>query len=433
MAERRTPLYDIHLRTAARMVKGGGDYFFPWAYTAPAEEHLNVRQNVGMQDLTSMGEVDIKGPGAERLLSRLAVANILNLLPGQVRYTTLCREDGRIVDDVTIYKFGDEHFMVVTSSSPRKTTARWIADHAVGISAYVNDVSGAIALISVQGPRSRDFLASVVDDAQGLAGLRFFRFGSNRIDDTELIVSRSGYTGELGYELYVPAEEAASLWEQLERKGKEFGLLPYGVGAMQSLRIEKALPLAGPDIDGSQTPFELGLHRWIDFSKREFVGREALLAVQDRGLRQRWVGLMLEGAAPANPGDVVYSVAAVSADRPTTAMDIDPNEEFDAERSGWTPIGRVTSSARGHSVGKVLALAYVDVSHTWPGARVLLANGGGRPVAATVANTPFFDPAGLRLRGTTEYVAQDAASSTGGVEGGDSPRAGRSRKAKAER
>ena len=160
MAERRSPLYDIHLRTAVRMVKGGGDYLFPWAYTSPAEEHLNVRQNVGMQDLTSMGEVDIKGPGAERLLSRLVVANILNLLPGQVRYTTMCREDGRIIDDLTVYKFGDEHFMVVTSSAPRKTSFRWIADHAAGMSAYVNDVSGAVALISVQGPRARDLLSS---------------------------------------------------------------------------------------------------------------------------------------------------------------------------------------------------------------------------------------------------------------------------------
>ena len=124
MAERRSPLYDIHLRTAVRMVKGGGDYLFPWAYTAPAEEHRNVRQNVGMQDLTSMGEVDVKGPGAERLLARLAVANIRDLLPGQVRYTTLCREDGRIIDDVTVYKFGDEHFMVVTSSAPRRVRVR---------------------------------------------------------------------------------------------------------------------------------------------------------------------------------------------------------------------------------------------------------------------------------------------------------------------
>jgi aminomethyltransferase len=430
MAERRTPLYDIHLRTAVRMVKGGGDYLFPWAYTSPAEEHLNVRQNVGMQDLTSMGEVDVKGPGAERLLSRLAVANITNLLPGQVRYTTLCREDGRIVDDVTVYKFGDEHFMVVTSSAPRKTTFRWIADHAAGMSAYVNDVSGAIALISVQGPRSLEFLGAVAADPQGLGELRFFRFGANRINDTELIVSRSGYTGELGYELYVPAEEAASLWEFLERRGKEFGLLPYGVGAMQSLRIEKALPLAGPDIDGEQTPYELGLHKWIDFTKRDFIGREALLAAQERGLRRRWVGLSLDSTAPANPNDPVYTVADVAAYRPDTPLDIDANEEFDAQRAGWTQVGRITSSARGHSVGKMLALAYLDVSHSWPGARVMVASGGGRPLPATVATTPFFDPGGLRLRGTSSYAPKEGTGGEFGAEGG---RGGKGRKPRSER
>ncbi|MBK8048377.1 MAG: aminomethyl transferase family protein [Anaerolineales bacterium] len=392
MAERRTPLYDIHARTASRMVKGGGDYLFPFSYTAPQDEHLNVRQNVGMQDLTSMGEVDIKGPGAERLVNRLVVAPILNLLPGQVRYSTMCGPDGRIIDDVTVYKFGDEHFMVVTSSAPRKTTFRWIAEHATGMSAYVNDMSGAIALLSVQGPRSRDFLAAVADDTAALLALKFFRFAPNRINGTELILSRSGYTGELGFELYTPAEEAASLWEFLEKQGKEFGLLPYGAGAMQSLRIEKALPLAGPDIDGEQTPFEVGLNRWIDFTKRDFVGREALLRIQEQGLRERWVGLELQSESPANLGDRIYAVADIKAFREKNVTGSEAGEMVDAEIAGHTPVGRVTSSAKGHSVGKMLALGYVDATHAWPGARLMVL-AGNRPVSATVVNTPFFDPA----------------------------------------
>ncbi|MCB0022812.1 MAG: aminomethyltransferase family protein, partial [Caldilinea sp.] len=398
MAERRSPLYEIHARSAVRMVKGGGDYMFPLAYTSPAEEHLNVRKNVGMQDLTSMGEVDIKGPGAERLISRLAVASIYDLHPGQVRYTTLCRPDGRIVDDVTVYKFGDEHFMIVTSSAPRKTSFRWIAEHAAGTSAYINDVSGAIALISVQGPQSRDLLAAVAADSAALLALKFFRFAANRINDTELLISRSGYTGELGYELYVPAEEAAVLWEFLERRGKEFGLLPYGVGAMQSLRVEKAFPLAGPDIDGDQTPFEVGLSRWIDFGKRDFIGRDALLSIQDRGLHERWVGLEVESPTPAALNDPIYSVADVKSYRETIHTGSEAGAAFDAEEAGYQQIGRVTSSAKGHSVGKMLALGYLSVSHSWPGAKVMVLI-GGRPCLATVVSTPFFDPAGNRLRG----------------------------------
>lgn len=394
--ERRTPLYDIHLRTGSQLVRGGGDYMLPLSYTSPVEEHANTRTNVGVQDLSSMGEVDVKGPGAERLLNRLLVNDILDLLPGQVRYSTMCDEDGRILDDVTVYKFGDEHFMVVTSSGPRKQTARWIIDHAPGTGAYATDLSGAVALLSVQGPRSRDFLGGAAD--ADLSGLRYFRFTNGSILGAEAIISRTGYTGELGYELYVPAEEAAVLWERLLTAGRDFGLRPYGVAAMQSLRIEKAYPLYGPDMDGSQTPFEVGLHRWIRFDKRDFVGREALLRRQDMGLQQRFVGLLLEGELPAANGDPIYTVADISAYREKMFTGSEAGESFNVEQVG-TPAGRVTSSAKGHTVGKMLALGYVNVSHSWAGSRMIIIV-GGRPVNAMVAPTPFFDPEGIRMRAT---------------------------------
>jgi aminomethyltransferase len=357
-----------------------------------------------------MGEVDVKGPGAERLVNRLLVNDVRDLFPGQVRYSTMCDEDGRIIDDVTAYKFGDEHFMIVTSSAPRKRSCRWIADHAQGLSAYVTDLSGAVALLSVQGPRSRDFLASVAEGA-ALDDLRFFRFTAATINDTELLLSRSGYSGELGYELYTPAEEAAVLWEFLLARGRDFGLRPYGVAAMQSLRIEKAFPLAGPDIDGSQSPFEVGLHRWIRFDKRDFVGREALLRRQDMGLTERWVGLTLEGDLPANNGDAIYSVADISAFRERMFTGSEAGEAFDTETVG-APVGRVTSSARGHTVGRTLALGYVATSHSWVGARLIVL-AGGRPVVATVAETPFFDPQGIRLRATGPRRVDEGGAGTG--------------------
>lgn len=396
MTERRTPLYDIHLRTASKMVKGGGDFLFPFSYTSPVEEHLNTRTNVGMQDLSTMGEVDIKGPGAERLIDRLLVNEVRDLEPGQVRYSTMCNEAGGIVDDITLYKFGDEHFMIVTSSGPRKTTTQWIAEHARGMSAYVTDVTASIALISVQGPRSRDFLLTLVDNPN-LARLRFFRFISTSINGTELLISRSGYTGELGFELYVPAEEAASLWEYLTQTGQEFGLMPYGVQAMQSLRIEKALPLYGPDIDPNTTPFQLGLNRWIRFQKRDFIGRESLLFIQDEGLHTRWTGLILDSDIPAKTGDSIYSVANVATFREKMFSGSEAGNYFDREEPGRQEIGYITSSAKGHSVGKMLALGFIRTTHSWPGAR-LMVNVGGRPVIATVTSTPFFDPQGARLR-----------------------------------
>jgi aminomethyltransferase len=395
--ERRTPLYDIHLRTGSGLVRGGGDYMLPLSYTSPVEEHVNTRTNVGMQDLSSMGEVDVKGPGAERLINRLLVNDILDMHPGQVRYSTLCDEQGRILDDVTVYKFGDEHFMVVTSSGPRKQTARWIIDHAVGTGAYATDLSGAVALLSVQGPRSRDFLGTVADAE--LSRLRYFRFTNGNVLGTEAIISRTGYTGEMGYELYVPAEEAAVLWERLLAAGRDHGLRPYGVAAMQSLRIEKAYPLYGPDIDGEQSPFEVGLHRWIRFDKRDFVGREALLRRQEMGLQERFVGLVLDSELPATNGDPILTVADIAAFRERMYTGSEAGEQLDAEIPGAMQVGRVTSSARGHTVGKMLALGYVGVSHSWIGARLIIIV-GGRPVSATVAATPFFDPEGIRLRAT---------------------------------
>ncbi|AHY45915.1 Glycine cleavage system T protein (aminomethyltransferase) [Rubrobacter radiotolerans] len=394
--ERRTPLYDFHLRSARSVVRGGGDYMFPTSYTSAVEEHLNVRRNVGMQDLSTMGEVDVKGPGSERLLRRLLANEVQDMEPGQLRYSTMCNERGGIVDDVTVYKFSDEHFMVVASSGPRLRTYRWIAEHAEGKSAYVTDMTAAIALLSVQGPLSRMYLRSVVEGVD-LDSLRFFRFAPGRIGEVEVIVSRSGYTGELGYELYVPADQAAYLWDFVLKSGREYELGPYGVEAMQSLRIEKALPLYGPDISEEYTPFHLGLERFVRLDKRDFVGREALLGVQERGLESRWVGLTLESESPASLGDELYSVADVATFREVVETGAEAGEYEDALTPGERRVGHVSSSAWGPSVGKMLALAHVDPAHAWPGA-ALIVEVNGRPVPARVTQTPFFDPEMARAR-----------------------------------
>jgi len=396
MTERRTPLYDFHFRSARNVVKGGGDFMFPTSYTASVEEHLNVRRNVGMQDLSTMGEVDIKGPGAERLVRRLLVNEVQDMEPGQLRYSTMCNQEGGIVDDVTVYKFDDEHFMVVTSSGPRLKTYRWISEHAEGASAYVTDMTAAVALPVVQGPRSRRFLGTVVEDVD-LDTLRFFRFATCRIAEVEVIISRSGYTGELGYELYTPADQVAVLWEYLLHEGREFDLKPYGVEAMQSLRIEKGLPLYGPDISEDDTPFHVGLARWIRLEKRDFIGRDALLRVQSMGLDRRWVGLILESEVPAPPGAKVYSIGDVATFREMIETGAEAGEHEDSVIPGERQIGRVTSSAMGHSVGRMLAMAYVGTAHSWPGNN-LIVEINGRPVPARVSPTPFFDPENARTR-----------------------------------
>ncbi len=316
--------------------------------------------------------------------------------PGQLRYSTMCNEEGGVVDDVTVYKFDDEHFMIVTSSGPRLKTYRWISEHAQGSSAYVTDMTAAIALPVVQGPRSRVYLKSVAEEVD-LDNLRFFRFAPGRIGEVEFLISRSGYTGELGYELYTPADQAGALWEHILKTGREFNLKPYGVEAMQSLRIEKGLPLYGPDISEEDTPFHVGLSRWIRLEKRDFIGREALLRIQEMGLERRWVGLTLESEVPAAAGAKVYSVGDVATFREIVETGAEAGEYEDAVMPGDRQVGRVTSSAMGHTVGKMLAMAYVETAHSWPGNN-LIVEINGRPVPARVATTPFFDPENARLR-----------------------------------
>jgi aminomethyltransferase len=316
--------------------------------------------------------------------------------PGQLRYSTMCNQQGGIVDDVTVYKFDDEHYMIVTSSGPRLKSYRWISEHAVGASAYATDVTAAIALPVVQGPRSRRFLKTLVEGVD-LDNLRFFRFAQCRIGEVELLISRSGYTGELGYELYTPADQAGGLWEYLLVKGREFDLRPYGVEAMQSLRIEKSLPLYGPDISEEDTPFHVGLSRWIRLEKRDFIGREALLRMQEGGIERRWVGLTLESEVPASAGAKVYSVGDVATFREVIETGAEAGDYEDAMMPGDRQVGRVTSSAMGYAVGRMLAMAYVDTAHSWPG-NSLIVEINGRPVPAKVAPTPFFDPENARLR-----------------------------------
>jgi aminomethyltransferase len=397
VTERRTPFYDIHLRSGAQMVKGGGDYLFPISYTSPVEEHRNTRENVGMQDLSSMGEIDVKGPGAERLLNHLLVNEIRSLEPGRLRYTTMCNDDGGIIDDVTVYKFHDEHFMVVASSGPRKATAQWIADHAVGTSAYVTDVSAGTALVSVQGPRSRELLKTLVHGVD-LDALRFFAFADVEINGVDVLVSRSGYTGELGYELYLPAEEAAAVWEHLIAKGKRFELLPYGVTTMNSLRVEKALPLYGKDITTDHTPFHVGLHRWVRFDKRQFIGRDALLRTQEQGIDQRWTGLVLDSPVPAAVDAPLHPVADVATFPDEVLTGPRAGDLEDAVQPGGEPVGHITVSVKGHTVDKMLAMAYVDTTHSWPGNR-LVVQINDRPRLAHVTTVPFFDPDGARMKG----------------------------------
>ncbi|TIS98062.1 MAG: aminomethyl transferase family protein [Mesorhizobium sp.] len=368
--ERRSSFYSSIVGLGATMGRVGGDFISAKYYSGIADEHLNTRKNVGVQDLSTMGKMDIKGPGAEALVNHVIVNDAAAMRPGQVRYSTICREDGGIMDDLTVFRLGPEHFMLVTGSVNRQKMLPWLLHHAEGRNAYVTDITAAIAFPTIQGPRSRELLKVLVQDAD-LDGLKRWSFTTARIGETKLLISRTGVTGELGFELFVPADEAIAVWDALMRAGRDFGLKPYGVLAMFTLGLEKAYPAHGIDMDETRTPFHVGLNSWIKFDKGDFVGREALLKVRDTGVDERWTGLIVQGNTPAAANARVLA---------------------DGEDAGV-----VTYSDHGYSLGKVLATAHLRLPFTQIGTELSI-DIDGKPTRAVVAPMPFFDPEGTRLR-----------------------------------
>ncbi|TPK82343.1 aminomethyl transferase family protein [Mesorhizobium sp. B2-4-13] len=371
LAERRSPFYSSIVGLGATMGRVGGDFISAKHYSGIADEHLNTRKNVGVQDLSTMGKMDIKGAGAEALVNHVIVNDAAAMRPGQVRYSTVCREDGGIMDDLTVFRLGAEHFMLVTGSVNRLKMLPWLQHHAQGRRAYVTDITAAVAFPTIQGPRSRDLLRAMISDAD-LDGLKRWAFTSGHINGTRVLISRTGVTGELGFELFVPADEATSVWDALMRTGQAFGLKPYGVLAMFTLGLEKAYPAQGIDMDETRTPFHVGLDRWIKFDKGDFIGRDALLEVRDKSLDERWTGLILDG------------------DKPSAT---DARVMADGEDAGM-----VTYSDHGYSLGKVLATAHLRLPFTAIGTELSI-DIDGKPTRAVVVPMPFFDPEGARLRG----------------------------------
>lgn len=370
MVERRSPFYGKIVAAGATMGRVGGDFVSAKHYSGVRDEHLNTRANVGVQDLSTMGKMDIRGPDAEALVNHVIVNDARPMQAGQVRYSTVCRDDGGIMDDLTVFRLDDEHFMLVTGSVNRWKMLPWLTRHAEGRRAYVTDMTAAVAFPTIQGPRSRDLLKSIVRDAD-LDGLKRWSFTYGVVGETRVRISRTGVTGELGFELFVPADEASALWDTLMRAGSDFGLKPYGVLAMFTLGLEKAYPAHGIDMDETRTPFHVGLDRWIRFDKGDFIGREALLRVRDAGVDERWTGLVLDGDAPA------ADLARVSLD--------------------GQDVGFVTYSDHGHSLGLTLATAHLKLPATAVGTKLTVETRGD-PIEASVVPTPFFDAEGARLR-----------------------------------
>ncbi len=359
-ALKRTPLYEAHRRLGARMVPFGG-WEMPVQYSGIMEEHRAVRGHAGLFDVSHMGEMDLTGPGAIALAQRLVTNDVGRLAPGQALYTPMCTPDGGIIDDLLVYKLSDSHLMLVVNAANIAEDLEWIHGHA-GPGVQVTDRSAEIALLALQGPRAGDILRKLTPVPLDAIGYYWFR-EQVEVAGRTTIVSRTGYTGEDGFEIYVRSQDAVSLWDAILDAGQSEGLLPAGLGARDTLRLEAGYLLHGNDMDKTTSPLEAGLGWTVKLGKGDFIGAEALRRQKAEGLSRRLAGFTLDERVIARHGFAIQRGGAV--------------------------IGRVTSGSFGPTVEKSIGLGYLTPQWAEPGHRIAV-EVRGRAVPGTVTKLPFY-------------------------------------------
>ena len=357
---KRTPLYGKHVALGGRMIDFGG-WELPVQYQDIIKEHEQVRVAAGLFDVSHMGEIAVKGPEAQRFIQRMVTNDISGAQDMQAVYSPMCYEDGGVVDDLLIYRMGEEDYLLIVNAANTDKDYEWLCAH-VSDDVALNNVSDEYAQLAIQGPNAECILQRLCD--KPLEDIKFYRFRTDvRVAGVSGIVSRTGYTGEDGFELYLPAEEAAGVWDALLEAGRDDGLVPAGLGARDTLRFEVALPLYGHELSDSISPLEAGLGMFVRLDKEEFIGKEALAAQKAAGLNRRVVGFEM------------------------TERGI-PRAQLDVQRDGVS-VGFVTSGGFAPSVGKNLGLALVDIGCTAEGTEldVIIRD---KPVKAQVVKKPFY-------------------------------------------
>ncbi|GGQ44925.1 glycine cleavage system aminomethyltransferase GcvT [Streptomyces mutabilis] len=363
---RRTALDATHRALGATMTDFAG-WDMPLRYGSERDEHVAVRTRAGLFDLSHMGEITVTGPQAADLLNFALVGNIGSVKPGRARYTMICREDGGILDDLIVYRLGEAEYMVVANASNAQVVLDALTERAAGFDdAEVRDDRDAYALLAVQGPESPGILASLTD--ADLDGLKYYAGLPGTVAGVPALIARTGYTGEDGFELFVKPEHAVELWQALTKAGEGAGLVPCGLSCRDTLRLEAGMPLYGHELTTALTPFDAGLGRVVKFEKEgDFVGRAALTGAAERAASEPprvLVGLVAEGRRVPRAG---YQVVA-----------------------GGEVIGEVTSGAPSPTLGKPIAMAYVDPAHAAPGTEGVGVDIRGSHEPYEVVALPFY-------------------------------------------
>jgi aminomethyltransferase len=353
----RTPLYEEHRRLGARMVPFAG-YEMPIQYAGIVAEHRAVREAAGLFDLSHMGEFHFDGPSAQTAVDRLVSSDIAGLVTGQARYGLLCNEKGTIVDDVIVYRTGAEHLLMVVNAANVAKDEAHVRRHLPKDVAFA-DRSAETALIAIQGPRAADILVKVAGGS--VAALPPFGVKSGRAAGAEATMARTGYTGEDGFEVFVENLDAVQVWQALLTAGRGDALVPVGLGARDTLRLEARFSLYGNDIDETTGPIEAGLG-WTCKLDKEFVGRDAIVKQKADGPKRKIVGLVVDGGVARHAYDVT---------------------------SDGKKVGTVTSGTFGPTVAQNIALAYVPTDLSKVGT-ALAVRVRDKDVPATVVKTPFY-------------------------------------------
>lgn len=356
---KRTPLYAMHRRAGARMVEFAG-WEMPVQYRGVIDEHVAVRQRAGLFDVSHMGEIEIRGPAALDLCQRVTANDVSRLKLQQAQYNLLMNENGGIVDDVIFYRLESNYFLVCVNASNSDKAFTWIQKQAQG-DVELNNVSSRYAQLALQGPLAEKILQPLTP--VDLGEIHAFFFASGEVSSIRCLIARTGYTGEDGFELYCDPSEAERLWTVLLESGEPAGLEPAGLGARDTLRLEKGYPLYGHELDDTTTPLEAGLEWVAKLAKGPFIGREALLKQKEQGVLRRLVGLELLDPGIARSGYALF-------------------------KNGKS-VGRVTSGTKSPTLGKSIALAYVASEETGLNNSIQVEI-RGRKIAAQIVPLPFY-------------------------------------------
>lgn len=357
---KRTPLYEAHVSIGARMVEFAG-WQMPVQYAGHIQEHMAVREAAGLFDVSHMGEIEVRGAGALALVQRISTNDASKLQDNQVQYSTMTNEAGGVIDDLLVYRLNADYFLLVVNAGGSEPDFEWIKEHARELSVEVHNTSSAFALLALQGPRAERILQHLTD--RMLDRIPYYWSQRVLVDGVDCRVSRTGYTGEDGFEILCDAADARHLWNRLLVTGGDQGLIPCGLAARNTLRLEAAYRLYGHDMDQTTTPLEAGLGWVVKLAKGDFIGRDALLKQKEEGLKRTLAGFEVLDRAPARDG---YPVVI-----------------------GDKQVGVVSSGSPAPFLKKNIGLAYLPTEHAAVGTELFVVI-RGRNVPARVVDMPFY-------------------------------------------